>query len=374
MGKTPFALLLSLLLRRKNINVIALDFNSLNPDFYEIMKRVYTGKLSVITEVNGERFSYPMAIYEATTKSGGKVWVVSRADKYRYIPYPPYLIFDTIIKLKKIIREPTFIIVDTNLNIPAFNIALASSLELAKKLTSMFRDIYFFHIWTPGTLRKAPFGLTMMHEKTEIELIGSTVTTFSRYGIPLFGRNGENIIHIVTPRFFEAVLPDSFRAKILFLLRRIFGGTLNEAMVPIYDERRFWGNLLVELPTAYERSLRLITIRELNLMKSEFDRVVRELITTYRDFAVEADPLDIEIVFFSFILNHAMERATRTMPLNMIIIPFMVRKLVNFVDAMLLPSVLSEDSIIEREGIIGKIFEIWVNKVLLPGKIRMLRE
>ncbi len=354
--------------------MIALDFNFLNPDFYEILKRIYTGRLSVVTEVHGERLPYPMSIYEATTKKGGKLWVVARADKYRYIPYPPYIIFETILKLKDIIQEPAFIVVDTNLNIPSFNIAFSSSLELARKITSSFQDIFFFHIWTPGSFRKAPFGVSMVSEKNEVELIENTITTFARYGISLFGRNGENIIHIITPRFFEVSSPEGFRAKMLFMLRRIFGMKIVESMVPIFDESKFWSNFLSEIPIAYERSLRLLTIKDLSLMKTEFDRAVRELIATYRDFAIEVDPLDIEIVFFSFVMNHVFERATRTVPLNMIVIPYMVRKLVNFVDAMLLPTVLTENSILEREGIIGKIFEIWIDKVLIPGKIRMLRE
>ena len=128
-------------------------------------------------------------------------------------------------------------------------------------------------------------------------------------------------------------------------------------------------DLYMALGTAYERSLRLLKIRDLLLIKEKFNEVANQLMSTYRNFAVEANPVDIEIVFFMFMVRELYDDATNTLPLNAIIVPFMVRKLVNFVDSMLMSNILDEESILEREGPVAKIFELWISKVLLSNKI-----
>ena len=369
-GKTPFALLLSILLRRMGLNVLTLDYNSLNPDLYEIFKRFLVERPELITHVDGERLPYPLVMTECTVTGGGKLWSVARVGKYRYIPYPPYAIFDTILKLKRHLKEPFFAIVDTNLNIPAFNISLNEAFESSKAILDEFNKVYFFHIWSPGSFRKGATPVSSSIEVSEIEQIRSTIMNYSQRRVDLFGREGENIVHIITPRLFEEIRPDSLGARLKFILKRLFGKETEVSTIPIMDiTKSMSSDLYMALGTAYERSLRLLKIRDLLLIKEKFNEVANQLMSTYRNFAVEANPVDIEIVFFMFMVRELYDDATNTLPLNAIIVPFMVRKLVNFVDSMLMSNILDEESILEREGPVAKIFELWISKVLLSNKI-----
>lgn len=369
-GKTPFALLLSILLRRMGLNVLTLDYNSLNPDLYEIFKRFLVKRPELITHVDGERLPYPLVITECKVTGGGKLWSAARVGRYRYIPYPPYAIFDTVLKLREYLKEPLFAIVDTNLNIPAFNISLKEAFESPKKVLGVFNKIYFFHIWSPSSFRKGATPISSSIEVSEIEQIRSTIMNYSQRGLDLFGREGENIIHIITPRLFEEIRPDALGARLKFILRRVFGKEREVSTIPIMDITKSRSpDLYMALGTAYERSLRLLKIRDLLLIKERFNEIANQLMSTYRNFAVEANPADIEIVFFTFIVRELYDKATNTLPLNAIIVPFMVRKLVNFVDSMLMSNILDEESIISREGPVAKIFELWISKVLLSNKI-----
>lgn len=369
-GKTPFALLLAILLRRFGVNVLTLDFNSLNPDFYEIFRRFLGERPEVITQVEDEKLLYPVAIIEGTLGKGGTMWCVSRVGKLKYIPYPPYAIFDTLVKLKKHLDEPFFAVVDTNLNIPAFNISLPDAINSAARAISEFGKIYFFHIWSPGSFRKGPLGIGSPLDASEVDLIRSTILNYSQRNIDLLGKDGENIIHIITPRLFELPKPEKFTARLAFILKRLFGVKIESALMPLQaSEIDFYNSLISNLREAYERSYRVLRITDMLIIREKFNEVVNQLLSTYKNFAVEADPLDIEVIFFSFMLKSLYDRTTRTMPLNAIVIPYMVRKLVNFVDALLISEILDEDSILEREGPNTKIFQIWLEKVLLPGKI-----
>ena len=369
-GKTPFALLLAILLRRIGLNVLTLDYNSLNPDFYEIFKRFLGERPELLTHVDGERLPYPLTVIKGIPQRGGKIWCVARVGKYRYIPYPPYAIFDTLVKLKRHINEPFFAIVDTNLNIPAFNISLSEALTASKEALKEFKRVLFFHIWSPGSFRKGATFVESHLEVSEIEQIRSTILNYSQHQINLFGRDGESIIHIITPRIFEALIPESFGARLRFILKRLFGKDIEVAMMPLLKiDREFSSDVFATMAQAYERSLRILKITDLMLMQDKFNIVVNDLINTYRNFAVEANPMDIEIVFFIFMAKALYDQATRTLPLNAIMVPFMVKKLVNFVDSMLMSNILDEDSILEREGPVAKIFEVWIDKVLLTNKL-----
>lgn len=369
-GKTPYALLLAILLRRIGLNVLTLDFNSLNPDFYEIFKRFLGERPDLLTHVNGERLPYPLSVIKGMIGSGGKIWCVSRVGKYRYIPYPPYSIFDTLVKLKNYIKEPFFAIVDTNLNIPAFNITLEDAFSSANEVIKKFGKVLFFHIWSPGSFRKGPIFHGSQLEVSEIEQIRGTILNYSQHQVPLLGKEGENIIHIITPRLFEVIQPESFGARLKFIVKRIFGGIPDVSMIPLTRiGKDFSNDVLYALSEAYERSLRILRITDMLLIREKFNDVVNELVNTYRNFAVEVDPADVEIIFFLFMVEALYDKATRTLPLNTVIVPFMVKKLVNFVDSLLISNILDEESILEREGPVAKIFETWINKVFLANKL-----
>ncbi len=369
-GKTPFALLLSILLRRMGLNVLTIDYNSLNPDLYEIFKRFLVEKPELITHVDGERLPYPLVMTECTVSGGGKLWSVARVGKYRYIPYPPYAIFDTIIKLKRYLKEPFFAVVDTNLNIPAFNISLNEAFEASKGILDEFKKVYFFHIWSPGSFRKGATSISSSIEVSEIEQIRSTIMNYTQRHVDLFGREGENIIHIITPRLFEEMKPDSLGARLKFILKRLFGREPDVSMMPIMGiTKAISSDLYSALGMAYERSLRLLRIRDLLLIREKFNEVANQLMSTYKNFAVEANPIDVEVVFFLFMAKELYDEATNTLPLNAIMVPFMVKKLVNFIDSMLMSNILDEESILEREGPVAKLFELWISKVLLSNKI-----
>mgnify|MGYP000624975309 CR=1 FL=1 len=369
-GKTPFALLLAILLRRFGVNVLTLDFNSLNPDYYEIFKRFIGERPEILTHVGGERLPYPLAIIKGVTQGGGKIYCASRIGKFRYLPYPPYAIFETLIKLREYLNEPFFAIVDTNLNIPGFNISLEEAFKSASAALNTFRKVLFFHIWSPGSFRKGAVFVESHLEVSEVEQIRSTILNYTQHNINIFGKEGESIIHIITPRLFEEIPPTGFGARLSFILKRLFGKKPEISSMPLYRiGGGFSEDVFRAMAEAYERSYRTLKITDILVMREKFNGIINELISTYKNFAVEVDPMDIEIVFFTFMLETLYDKATRTLPLNAIIVPFMVRKLVNFVDSLLISTILDEDSILEREGPIAKIFEVWINKVLMQNKL-----
>ena len=363
-GKTPYALLYAILLRRRNNNVLVLDYNFLNPDLYEIYRRISGEEPEAVYEVDGQRLPHPVSLVRVFLPGGGKVFVATRMWKFRYLPYPPFVIFQTANMLRDYLNEDFYVVVDTNLNIPAFNVVLPEMTEAVTKSLEYFERITFYHIWSISVLRRRGGK----DEKSELELIRSTVTNFSHRGLNLFGKDGERIVHIISPRIFGKPSVKSFRERVSSVLKGITKKK-EEVLAVEIEEKEFLNKYIEKIWTAYSRSSRTIKLADLLEIERDFNEMIKVLLAKNPRYVLEADPFDIETLFLSFMIEKLFDKATMTMPLNAIIIPFMIKKLINFVDLILISEVVEEESILERESPATEIVDAWISSVLAQGKI-----
>ncbi|MGQ4891953.1 MAG: hypothetical protein ACP6IP_05630 [Candidatus Njordarchaeia archaeon] len=364
-GKTPLALLMSLILSRIGKQVVALDFNFNNPDLYEIFSRLEVKNRDIISEVGGETLKPPLTIFEVESGEGGRVFAATRIERYRYLPYPPSQIFRSILAVKEWLENDAFFVIDTNLNIASFALTDVEHSKVIKKVEEDFDQVNMVYFLTPSVISFSTTG----RGKGSIDLLKETLNSFNRYNINILGNNGEKIIYMVTPTVYDVEsFYDGFLSSLSTIIKKAFGmrGTVN-VIEPLYKNKDRIRDIMNDLMAPYIRSTRSMNLNELESLIMKMQDEFKKRGFTSTRFIKSADATDIQTIFFNTLLEFALDQTTRTLPRNLIFIPFVLKSMINFVDIMLMADELDIGLIIEKQKEIYDFMVKWINEVYFRG-------
>jgi len=323
-------------------------------------------EVDIIDKFGNETLSPPLVISKINIKSKGLLFNAARIDRYRYAPYPPHHIFRSVLAIKSFLGyDDLFFVIDTNLNPVSLSLLDVASSKIIKKCEEEIDQINLTYFVTPSVFaRYKGYG-----EKGDIELLKLTVNSFNRFGLKTLGKNGENIIYLFTPTVYdEELFLKGLLSTLKTSLGRMFG--IRKEYISIESSTRSKGILKKILDFSmepYMRSSRRLNLDELKDIRTSFLDFLNAHGFTLETFIKNATATDIQSLFFAFILDSLYDSTTNTMPRNSIIIPFIVKSLINFVDIVLLAENLNESIIIKKQGPIYTYLREWIEKVYLRG-------
>ena len=364
-GKTPIALLASLILAKLGEKVVALDFNFNNPDLYEILSRLGSKKVDLISELRGESLRPPLTIFEADLEERGVIYAASRIERYRYLPYPPSQIFKSILAVKEWVGEDVFVITDTNLNIASFALTDVEHSKILREAEQSFDQINMVYFLTPSVVSFTADG----KRKGNIELLKETLNSFNRYKIGILGNRGEKIIYMVTPTVYDVEsFYKTFFSSLGIILKRALGRKEKVNVIgSLSKDKDKIRELINDLLGPYTRSTYNMDLDELEKLTFEMQNEFKRRGFTSTRFVKSADAADIQTIFFNTILELAFNEVTKTLPRNLIFIPFVLKSMINFVDIMLMADELNIDVIIEKQKEIYDLINKWFEEVYFKG-------
>ncbi|MCD6491484.1 MAG: hypothetical protein ACP6IQ_10290 [Candidatus Njordarchaeia archaeon] len=375
-GRTPISLILSSLLYKKGRNVVLLDMNFSNPDAFYIMTKVttpedfYEGTYSYkegmfIPAEKGVR--WPLQIYTVLEDEGHFIKSSARINRFLYAPIEPIDIFRSLKAIVDKIGRNIDIVVDTNLNLPSLGSLREDQYIEIKKHLEVFDELHIVYIWNVGTF--ARIIKTKGAEISEFDLLENTINEFKMRGVNLFGSRGEKIIHVLTPNFYE-VPERGILEKILKSLKSLFVSSYEVKAELIPQEgyaKEFFDIVLNSLKEMHVKKSGSLDMNTLKQIVKRYREEASKLSKAHINFGAEAEPLDIVYHMFKIFLGEIRSAWRKnypwaTIPENLIVIPYMVKKMMNFVETLLSSDYVTLNTILKRAEEVAQVISIWLQE------------
>ena len=365
-GKTPLSLTFILALSKLRKNVVALDYNFHNPDLYEILRRFEIEEIDLIDKIGEKRLIPPLILSTIKTSYGGYIYNVSRIEKYRYAPFTSEHLFKSILAIREYIGvEEVFFIVDTNANPISLSIVDVEGAKTISRCEEKFDRINLAYLVTPSVFsRRIGEG-----DLSELDLLEKSINFFGRYGIKFLGMGGENIIYFFTPTIFDE---EKFYSGFVNYLKSRFSKFLRTRknyidLSKLVSPTEGLKELLNLSMVGYSRSTYRADIKKLKELRKKFLDTLYSMREPSKEFLSKIDASDIQNIFFSILLESLYDEATKTFPRNTLIIPFVVKTLIGFVDTILLAEDLDVEYLFDKISPISQYLLEWVKNVYLKG-------
>ena len=362
-GKTPYAIAFALALQELGKRVIALDFNFHNPDLFEIMLKLGYKEVEFIDRYKGERLNPSLTVLKIRENEGA-LYASARVDRYRYAPYPPDHIFKSILALIEYFgADDLFIVVDTNLNIMSFNLVDPSKVVVYDDVINSLDGVWFNYLLTPSFFARS-FERRTVNDLDQIE---KTINTFNKFGINLFGANGEKINYILTPTVIDQ---RALKRGFFNTLRSVIVGRRDQTGLPISMDTNIMElvkEYLKDVLEPYRRSNRYVTLKDLKDINENLIELVEDSHINRMDVLNKMNAEEVQSFFLSALLDMLYDKATNTLPKNVIFVPFIVETMINFIDVVLLAENLTMDFLKNRLYGVYPIIMEWLKEVLLKG-------
>ncbi len=365
-GKTPLALLATLILAKLGKKVVAVDYNFHNPDLYEIFSRMDYENVDVIDRLGNDRLIPPLRIFSIKSDNlRGEINVAVRLERYRYSPYPPVHIFKSLLAIREYLGDDFFSVIDTNLNPVSFYLMDPESYMVVKKVESEFDSLNMVYLLTPSVFSRS-MGLD---RRGDIDLLKLTVNSFLKYGSKILGKDGENIIYLISPTVYDfEAFYKTFAGAISMRLKSLFGKRSNIQKIELIgDSKDYIDNFLRDVIASYIRSTRKLSISDLEQMRDELNIEFRNRGYMLKDFIKSADAVDVQSLFISSIVRMLYDPETNTFPRNTVLIPYILKSMINFVDVMLLSEHITPELVISKQYEIMNFLSKWLEKIYLEG-------
>ena len=372
-GRTPIALMLSAALYEGGRNVILLDLNFSNPDAFFIATKIVPRQYYFL----GEKFSrrvevlegggvHPIRVYDVLESGRNFFKAAARVENYLYTPITPRKIFESLDLLKRRFRDVIVdVVVDTNLNLPSLKPRSEDDYSYIRRVLNWFGDYKVLYIWNPGTLaRSVRVG---DREVSEVETILDTVNEYRIRGVDLFGEYGERIVHIVTPNLYERLDKSVFEKIYSFLNWAIKLDVPKDVEVVKHSlkTRDYLKEIVKAISMMQLRREGYMNIEQLREISRSYREEIERLIRKTPDYGADAKSITVVHQFFNIFLEKMIRVWERIHPIallprNVIIIPYMVEKMVNYVEALLTADAITLDTIRKRAKEISDILRNWI--------------
>ncbi len=363
-GKTPYAITFALALKELGKRVIALDFNFHNPDLFEIMLKLGYEEVEFIDRYKGERLTPSLTVLKVKGDEGKNLYTSARVDKYRYAPYPPDQIFKSLLALiEHFGSDDLFIVVDTNLNIMSFNLVDPSKVVVYDAVINSLDGVWFNYLLTPSFFARSFERRTV----NDLEQMEKTVNTFNKFKINLLGTNGEKINYILTPTVIDQ---KALKKGFFNTLRSVIVGRKGQTELTISMHASIMElvrEYLNDVMEPYRRSSRYIMLKDLKEINEGLLELVENSHINRLEVLNKMNAEEVQSLFLSALLDMLYDKATNTLPRNVIFVPFIVESMINFIDVVLLAENLTLDFLKKRLYGIYPIIREWLKEVLLKG-------
>jgi len=374
-GRTPIALVLSSLLFRHGRNVVLLDLNFSNPDAFFISTKIvspedyYVGrtpikKSTILTEAGGEKAKWPLQVCDVLKTEKNFFKSVARVSKYLYAPIDALEMFRALYVIANT-YENIDVIVDTNLNIPSLIPQKEDDYQKIKDLLAPFSDYKIIYIWNTGSLaRKTRIGKSVL---SEFDLLEKTISEYKLRGVNIFGNWGERIVHILTPNLYEKPSKPVLR-RVMEMLSSLIAIRIPmgvELVSQTGDEESYMRKIIEGIKIMHLWGEGTLDIRTLRIIFEQYSQEIEEEVKRSPDFGIDIRSASIVYYLFKVFLkkmNQIWRKAHphTLLPENLIIIPYMIEKMINYVEALLSADIITLKTILDRAKEVSNIISIWL--------------